>query len=232
MKKKFLMTIMAATLSLGLIACSNTDASSNEQTEIENSVENEDVSPDIEAPVVDAPVADTSDTEISETPTEGPVEIAISSIAILNDVWATYAEDEKPFIMGGDAANPVDGAPGNYALSDLDGINAMFHIEAENIGLVDEAASMVHAMNANTFTASAFHVTDETNVDAFVTGAKESIKSTQWMCGVPEKLVMITVDGDYVVSAFGTADVIDNFSSKVVNVYGEAAIIVVDEPIE
>lgn len=232
MKKKFLMTIMAATLSLGLIACGNTNAPSNEQMEIENNVTNEDVTPDIEAPVVDAPVVDTPDTEISETPTEGPVEIALSSLTILNDVWATYAEDEKPFIMGGDAANPVDGAPGNYDLSDLGGINAMFRIEAENIGLVDEAASMVHAMNTNTFTASAFHVTDEANVVAFVTDAKESIKATQWMCGIPEKLVMITVDGDYVVSAFGAADVIDNFSSKVINVYGETATVVVDEPIE
>lgn len=232
MKKKFLMTIMAATLSLGLIACGNTNDTNLETgLDVQSDVQ---VETETNKPVVDEPMTDTLETE-NETDNEqlpGPVETTSSTLTILNDVWATYAEDEKPFIMGGDATNPVDGAPGNYDISDLGGINAMFHIDAENMALVDEVASMVHAMNANTFTASTFHVTDEANVVAFVTDAKESIKSTQWMCGIPEKLVMITVDGDYVVSAFGATDIIDNFSSKVVDVYGEAAAIVVDEPIE
>lgn len=159
------------------------------------------------------------------------VEVADSADA-LNKVISTYAEDEKFFAMGGDMTNPVDGAAGIYSLEDKEGMAATLHISEDLIGQIDEAASYMHAMNANTFTGAAFHLTDAKSAETFTASLKDSITSTQWMCGIPEKLVMYSINGgEYVVYAVGAADLLDNFSAKLVAVYGEAAVEVVNEAI-
>lgn len=159
------------------------------------------------------------------------VEVA-DSADVLNKVVSTYAEEEKFFAMGGDFTNPVDNAPGIYSLEDKESVVATLHISEDLIGQIDEAGSFMHAMNANTFTSAAFHLTDAKSAETFSTSLKDSITSTQWMCGIPEKLVMYTINGgEYVVYAVGAADLIDNFSAKLVAAYGEAAVETVNEAI-
>ncbi len=159
------------------------------------------------------------------------VEVA-DSADVLNKVVSTYAEEEKFFAMGGDFTNPVDNAAGIYSLEDKESVVATLHISEDLIGQIDEAASYMHAMNANTFTGAAFHLTDAKTAETFAASLKDSITSTQWMCGIPEKLVMYTINGgEYVVYAVGAADLLDNFSQKLVAVYGEAAVETVNEAI-
>ncbi len=159
------------------------------------------------------------------------VEVA-DSADVLNKVVSTYAEEEKFFAMGGDFSNPVDNAPGIYSLEDKDGAVATLHISEDLIPQVSEAASFIHAMNANTFTSAAFRLADPATAETFAASLKESITATQWMCGIPEKLVMYTINGgEYVVYAVGAADLLDNFSAKLVAAYGEAAVETVNEAI-
>ena len=159
------------------------------------------------------------------------VEVADSADA-LNKVFTTYAEEEKFFGMGGDMANPVDGAAGIYSLEDKEGMVATLHVTEDLIGQVSEAASYMHAMNANTFTSAAFKLSDASTSEAFATALKDSVLATQWMCGFPEKIVMYSINGgEYVVYAVGAADLLDNFSAKLATVYDEAAVEVVNEAI-
>ncbi len=159
------------------------------------------------------------------------VEVADSADA-LNKVFTTYAEEEKFFGMGGDMANPVDGAAGIYSLEDKEGMVATLHVTEDLIGQVSEAASYMHAMNANTFTSAAFKLSDASASEAFATALKDSVLATQWMCGFPEKIVMYSINGgEYVVYAIGNGEIIDNFSAKLATVYGEAATEVVNEAI-
>ena len=159
------------------------------------------------------------------------VEVADSADA-LNKVFTTYAEEEKFFGMGGDMANPVDGAAGIYSLEDKEGMVATLHVTEDLIGQVSEAASYMHAMNANTFTSAAFKLSDASTSEAFATALKDSVLATQWMCVFPEKIVMYSINGgEYVVYAVGAADLLDNFSAKLATVYGEAAVEVVNEAI-
>ena len=159
------------------------------------------------------------------------VEVA-DSADVLNKVVSTYTEDEKFFAMGGDMTNPVDNAAGIYSLEDKEGMVATLHISEELIADIDEAGSFMHAMNANTFTSAAFRLTDAAKAETFSSALKENIRSTQWMCGFPEKLVMYTINGgEYVVYAIGTTDLIDNFTDKLVAVYSEAAVETVNEAI-
>ncbi len=152
-----------------------------------------------------------------------------SSVALLDSIWTTYGEEEKFPVMGGDFSAPVDGAAGAFNLTDKENAVATLHIAEGDIALVSEAATLIHSMNANTFTAAAYRLAEGTDGEAFVTSLKDSIKATQWMCGFPDTLVIYTI-GDYVVAAFGNADAINTFKTKLIAVYTDATLSV-EEPL-
>ena len=201
MKKKLVLLLTAALLVLTVAGCGGKDAGNgaagNEGTTSEGT--------------------ENSDAEDAKA----TVEVA-DSAEVLNKVWETFAEDQKFAAMGGDFTTPVDGAAGLFNIEDVENLTYMLYIPADNVAMIDEAASLLHAMNANTFTGAAFHVTDAENTDALVSALKENILNTQWMCGFPDKLMICTVNGEYVVSVFGNADIMDNFKTKLTEVYGEA----------
>lgn len=161
---------------------------------------------------------------------KAPVLEGVSApVDILNTVWATYAEEEKFFAMGGTGAAPVDGAPGAVDVADTESLSYQLVCSAEAIALIDGAASIMHAMNANTFTGAAYHLTDAANKDAFVAAMKSSISSNQWMCGFPEKLLIVSIS-DYVVVTFGAADITETFKTKLITSY-DIAVIEIEEAI-
>lgn len=149
------------------------------------------------------------------------------AIEILDTVWATYAEDEMFAAVGGDYDNMVDGAPGVVNLSIPENVDSLLGLPQDTVTKVDDCASLIHMMNANTFTAGVYHVTDSADVETVVGDIKENLSNRQWMCGFPEKLVIVTV-GDYVVSAFGNGEIIDTFKTKLMESY-EATVISVEE---
>lgn len=144
----------------------------------------------------------------------------------LNQVWNTYAEDEKFAAMGGDYTTPVDNAAGLMNLADKEAVIGMLQLPAEFASLdkVDSAASLLHMMNANTFTGAAYKMKNAADADAFIDELKAHYPTVQWMCGTPETLVLVKINGgDYVVAAFGNADLISTFSTKMQTVYGNNA---------
>lgn len=139
-----------------------------------------------------------------------------SALEILEKVWGSYAEDEKFFAMGGDMNNMVDNAPGKFSIQDTDGLTYTLLVPADQIANIDDAASLVHGMMTNNFTCGAFHVTGD--VAAFAEAMKTAVQGNQWMCGMPEKLV-IAVIGEYVVMAYGVNDAINPFETKLTAAY-------------
>ncbi len=151
---------------------------------------------------------------------------------VINKVVDTYSEENKFFAIGGDMEAPVDGKAGLMKLSDTETVNYMLHTNDELLSQVDEVASFVHAMNANTFTSGAFKLKDATGAEAFTTSLKDSVLATQWMCGVPEKIVVFTVNGgDYVVYAVGNGEAVEYFKTQFTTVMGESAVLVTDEAV-
>lgn len=161
---------------------------------------------------------------------EDGVEIA-DALTLLNTVWDSYGEDDRFPAMGGDLSeeNMVDGAPGNYSIQDADTLDIVLGLPKDSASMVDGAASLMHMMNANTFTCGAFHVSSPDNVSAVADSLRENILQRQWMCGFPDKLIVITV-GDYVISAFGNEELIDTFKTKAMSAYGSAEL-VYEEPV-
>ncbi len=212
MNKKILISViaiaMAAVLVIAFAGCNKAPTVNEEQ-----STEAQEI-------VTDAQDSATASNEITDT------------ASVINNVIALYAEDEKFAAMGGDMNNVKDGEAGMFDMSDADAANATLHISADLIAKTADAASYVHMMNANTFTAAAFKLADGTDAAQFANELKASILSTQWMCGFPEKLVMYTVNGEYTLYAVGAMDLLDNFSQKVAAVYGDSAVLVFDEAVE
>ena len=156
--------------------------------------------------------------------------VAIESpIALLDGVWSTFAEEEKFPVMGGDFEAAVNDAAGNFNIADVESATATLHITEDSLKLVDKVGTITHAMNANTFSAAAYHLADAANAETLVNSLKDSIKSTQWMCGFPDTLIIYTVAGEYVVAAFGNAEAIESFKTKLATVYGESATLNVEE---
>lgn len=153
------------------------------------------------------------------------------ALTLLNTIWDSYGEEEKFPAMGGDfsEANMANGAPGTYGIEDASMLDSVLGLPESSASMVDGAASLIHMMNANTFTCGAFHVASSDDVSAVADALKENILQRQWMCGFPDKLIVIRV-GDYVISAFGNEELINTFKSKATAAFEEAEL-VYEEPI-
>ena len=153
------------------------------------------------------------------------------ALALLNTVWSSYSDDEKFPAAGGDydESNMTEDAPGNFSVSDGDTLDYSLGYPAADADKLSDAASLTHMMNANTFTAGAYHLSDSSDMDQVVSDLKDNIMSRQWMCGFPDKLVIVTY-GDYAVSCFGAEDLVDQFRDKLTAAF-DGASVVCDEAI-
>ena len=143
-----------------------------------------------------------------------------SALNILETVWNTYGEDEKFAVAGGDFSetNAREDAPGVFDLKDRALVDS--ELGLPETAAVDEAASLVHMMNANTFTAAAYHATGDTA--ELAQQLRDNIMQRQWMCGFPDKLVVAEV-GEYVVTVFGADELVDTFMTHLNGIYGVSA---------
>lgn len=148
-----------------------------------------------------------------------------SALEVLETIWNAYGEDEKFAVIGGNMESPVDGAPGNYDMAYAENLTYNLIVPAELIPAVDEAASMIHMMNANTFTSGVLHLVDGTNVTEFADAMHNAISTNPWMCGFPEHMVIAVIDGSYVLIAFGVNDAMTPFQTHLNEVYPEANIV-------
>lgn len=158
-----------------------------------------------------------------DTPKE---EVSVKdSLEILTTVWSSYSDDNKFPVMGGDYNNMTDNKPGKFDVSDTESLRSLLIVPEDAAGLIDDAASMMHAMNANTFTGAAFHLSDPKTVRTFSDSLKDSILNNQWMCGFPEVLLLAQIGDDYVVSAFGNADLMKTFKTQLKENYPAVSIL-------
>lgn len=122
----------------------------------------------------------------------------------------------------------VEGSPGNFML-DGEMINSQLGFPADKINSIDSAASLKFGMNENMFTCGAYHLVDGTNVTELANAIEESIQSRHWWCGFPEKVIIIKLPGNYLISIFGQS-LATTFADIVVSSV-EGAEILINNPI-
>ena len=144
-----------------------------------------------------------------------------SALEILEKVWSKYSTDEKFPATGGSEKHMKDDKPGKFDVSDAEALDFELGFPKAQASEIDDAASLMHMLNQNNFSCGVYHVKDSGNAEALAGKIKENILARQWLCGFPEKLVILTV-GDYIVSVFGAGELTDTFVAKLSAEYSSA----------
>lgn len=173
-----------------------------------------------------------------ETETEVIVPIAEAN-DILTKVWEAYEEkdtdgnmyNDKFDIMGGHFDSAIVGMPCKYDLSKTSDLTMMYCVPESAIAQIDDAATMVHLMKASTFTVGAYHVADAANVQNIVDSIKTQILVNHWLDGAPDKYILAVIDNQYVITAIGVQEVVDNFESELKEIYGKQVLVQINENI-
>lgn len=162
----------------------------------------------------------------SETPSNTASKIFEDTpLELLDEVWDEYSDDEKFPAAGGDFSEEnmnMDG-PGKCGLSDAEALDSSFGLPADSVDKIEDAASLMHMMNANTFTCSVFRVKEDVKSSEIAGEIFDNLHDRQWVCGIPDKIVIIIVGRD-VVTVFGEAELVNTFKSKVIDKYSAAQI--------
>lgn len=206
--KKLLVIFLAIMLIFSLAACGENKKPTGAGTTNDQNVSDGDV----------------NDKEPSQNDVKSPLDL-------LTAVWNSYEEDNKFPVAGGDMSeeNMTMGAPGKFGLADADALDTTLGLPAASVEKIDDAASLVHMMNANTFTCGVFHLKNSEDIADVSAAIKDNIMQRQWMCGFPDKLVIMTVN-DYIISLFGENEIVDTFKTNLTTAYTSAETIC-DEPI-
>lgn len=152
------------------------------------------------------------------------------SLEVLSEVVKVYEENDLFAMYGGDQENAVMDAPGKFDISKTQELENVLAFPQDQISNIEDAASMAHLMNANTFTGAAYRLKEGADPNAFADSAKSSILATQWICGQPDTLLIIDVDGRYVITAYGQAEIMEIFKNNALKAL-EGAQVITEAPI-
>ncbi len=174
------------------------------------------------------PVSEPAQKPVQEQPAEKPAEPAApaqpaetvpavsgDALSILTAVWNTYSDDEK-FPISEDAPISMD-------ISSTDNYSYLLTFPAEDAALIDGVASLTHMMNLNTFTCGAFHAVSTQDAAKLADDLHTAIADKHWMCGFPDKMVIVTLD-QTVISLYGHEDLVNTFRDKLQAAYPSASI--------
>ena len=164
-----------------------------------------------------------------------------SALEILSNIWDLYPEDEQFYVSGGNMEYHIEqmekdenymppNAPGVYDMAYAENLPYLLYIPESELANVDSAATMVHGMLANNFSAGVVHVKAGTDVNAMANAIKANLAQTQWICGTPDQMLIAVVAGEYVLIAFGINDAMNPFFTKLATAFPGATTLV-DEAI-
>lgn len=175
-----------------------------------------------DTPTTTAPSTVPSTTVPSTTvaPSEPNAELPVSALEMLETICNAWDFEYKNYFMGGGYATEiVEGAPGAVDPTDTETLMNMLYVPEGCVANVQDAASYCHSMNYSVFTSGAFKVADAA---VFAADLKAGLDSTQWMCGIPEHLMIYTLGQEHVLFVMGTAENLESFRPALQAAYPDA----------
>ena len=225
--KKIIALLLAAvmlTLTISLVSCGGNN---NSTTTTEPGV----------TTTTNANATTTSNTNAATTTTTTTPDVPVTpayanALDLFNKIWGSYTDDDKFPVGGGDEDHNSDEGPGAFDIEkNKESIKAYTHITDDLLATVkNDAANLIHMMNTNTFSSAIFHLKDASTAEKFAKDYNGAIMGTRWMCGFPERVLVISVD-EYVIVAFGFAELTDTFKAKCLAVDTSAKLLI-DNAIE
>ena len=152
-----------------------------------------------------------------------------SAEVLLTEIHETFKENEQFPIGGGDPENVTMDKPGKFDVTMVEDMEAMLGLPKEQAANIDDAATMVHLMNANTFTAAAYHLKKDVDVNEFTEALKTNILAKQWLCGMPDQLFIMDGGDGYVLAAFGEEQIMEMFKTHSLEVLGKDNMLVEEQ---
>ncbi len=236
--KKILALMLALAMALTFVACGNNDNNDNNvddenNANVENNgeenVENND---EVKTPVAESATALLDKSFDSFLTTLAPAFGAASG----EEIKGYFASYETETVTETDAETgeefsyemPKSG-PGKIDLSDVDTLTSITLFPAESIEKLASASVFFNMMNMNNGTFSAFELNDAADADTIAAALKDRIANNNWMCGFPERYIIIKID-NFVVASFGLADSTNAFKDAITSTYADA-VVVCDEAI-
>ena len=202
--KKFLACLLAALMAFSMTACA---PSMNETT----------------AP---STVPATTPTQPSTQSTTVPAnDNQNGSTQILSAIWDSYKEEDRFAAYGGAVENSVADAPGELDMTNTEEITGRYLLPEDQLANVTEAASLVHMMNNNIFTAAVFGLKDGADMQAIAEVLFDNVMNNQWVCGQPDKLVLADMGSNQLLMAFGSNEAMEVFKTNMAGVYASANIL-------
>ena len=147
----------------------------------------------------------------AEIPNESQESAFTSAVELYTKIWDTLGEDRQFPAAGGDAEHEAE-APAKFALTkeNKETFVYLLHVTDDLYDMLDDdAATLQHMMNTNTFSSAAAKLKDASRAEEFAEAYKTAVQEQQWMCGFPDKVVVISVD-DYVIMAYGAEDILSD----------------------
>ena len=193
----------------------------------------------------------TAETTTAEETTAAPVVTAEDAKTVLNNVYGSFLNKLAP-LFGAESGEEIQGyfvsaemeeitevdpesgeeftypmpvsGPGALSLEDVDNLGYYTLFPAESVAKINSAACFFNMMNMNNGTIAAFEVKDAADVTALADTMKEKITTNMWMCGFPEKYLIVNVNGT-LISAFGNSDIINALKDGVLATYENAVVL-------
>ena len=193
----------------------------------------------------------TAETTTAEETTAAPVVVAEDAKTVLNNVYGNFLNKLAP-LFGAESGEEIQGyfvsaemeeitevdpdsgeeftypmpvsGPGALSLEDVDNLGYYTLFPAESVAKINSAACFFNMMNMNNGTIAAFEVKDAADVTALADTMKEKITTNMWMCGFPEKYLIVNVNGT-LISAFGNSDIINALKDGVLATYENAVVL-------
>lgn len=150
-----------------------------------------------------------------------------SALALSQAIWETYGDDERFPAAGGDAEHDNMEGPGLFDMEkNAETFQYLTLMDEELMAMLEnDAATMLHMMNTNTFCSAVAALKDSASAAEFAEHYKTLVQGNQWMCGFPDTVIVISV-GRYVITAYGKDDPIQTFKSKVLALEPQATVLV------
>ncbi len=158
------------------------------------------------------------------------------AVAILSAIWNEMGEANQFPVVGGDNAYHLaqmekdetyvmPSTPGKFDLAQSEELTYTMLVPTEEQSNITDAATMIHMMNSNNFSSGVYTVGAEVAAN-FAAAMKSAVLGNQWMCGMPETLLIAVIDSENVLVVWGVNDAMTLFVPAFEAVYPNAQVIV------
>ena len=132
-----------------------------------------------------------------------------TALDLLDPIWMGLGGEHQPAAYGGHFSEEYTSGPATYELTYVDDLAATLLLPTDKLDSIEDAATVVHMLNANSMTVGVVKLKEGTDVQAFADATADRIVNNRWMCGFPERMAIVQIHENFLFIGYGLFDMID-----------------------